>query len=706
MTMSISLTSWKFKSLGPIDEIKEDLAPLTVVYGRNEDGKTLLLEAVTRCVFKKGIPSSDRDISVRGHVEVAGLADEVTLLKKSSKPKVDEILSQQHSMPLGIGRLLTVRAGDVKLQESGEGSRDALQRFLSSEAIYGKVSEKINKTVATATLLKGVISGASRGEIKEREGLTSKLKEIDEAFNKIDKVASEAERNELQGRIQDHDSRIENLNKAARYKAGSLSRDINTLEQELTAAPSGKAVSEIESHFNQADRLERQISDKNDQMHKAEAGAQHVEWLAAALEEYRRVSVVFDVAKRPQEWLILTALGIATLIGLIFDLKWLAITGLVSVVAYAIASRRTTDRDQGAAVARRHELTGIADRYRELFDDDLKNEADLTSRHSTAIAKQKESSIHVVDITKLRDDLAGTRRELDRCLDAIDHPEFNRDEAIRSMDAIRAHTVSWQAKIDAKRLARNKLGIKPDEYLDKDPGVPFDEQARQSLIDERKDLTERLATKMNQLEALRTDLIGLVEGSGSDTMNELIARLRDQREAKGREYRELTAAVIAGILTARTITELQESEDERLQSTLEGTRLPELVQTLVGRNIKIEIGDGELYVADPGDEEEQQRLLRHLSTGTQEQVLIALRMALAEHVTGGDGLFMLLDDAFQHSDWIRRPLLIQSLKDMVASGWQVIYFTMDDHIRDEFVKAGEDMGANMKLIDLATSATP
>jgi uncharacterized protein YhaN len=47
-------------------------------------------------------------------------------------------------------------------------------------------------------------------------------------------------------------------------------------------------------------------------------------------------------------------------------------------------------------------------------------------------------------------------------------------------------------------------------------------------------------------------------------------------------------------------------------------------------------------------------------------------------------MFLILDDAFQHSDWQRREWMVDQMADLVSMGWQIIYFTMDDHIKRLF----------------------
>jgi len=49
-------------------------------------------------------------------------------------------------------------------------------------------------------------------------------------------------------------------------------------------------------------------------------------------------------------------------------------------------------------------------------------------------------------------------------------------------------------------------------------------------------------------------------------------------------------------------------------------------------------------------------------------------------------MFLILDDAFQHSDWQRREWLVDEMAELANLGWQIIYFSMDDHIKGLFEK--------------------
>ena len=91
-------------------------------------------------------------------------------------------------------------------------------------------------------------------------------------------------------------------------------------------------------------------------------------------------------------------------------------------------------------------------------------------------------------------------------------------------------------------------------------------------------------------------------------------------------------------------------------------------------------GDRIMISSDMGDFD-----MKDLSTGAKEQVLFALRVSLAKKIMDNSAFFI-LDDAFQHSDYDRRPKLIDQLFDLSDAGWQIIYLTMDDHIRNLFLE--------------------
>jgi len=77
-----------------------------------------------------------------------------------------------------------------------------------------------------------------------------------------------------------------------------------------------------------------------------------------------------------------------------------------------------------------------------------------------------------------------------------------------------------------------------------------------------------------------------------------------------------------------------------------------------------------------------------------------MRIGLSSTMMKGQTAFLILDNVFQHFDWPRRTNLIDQILRIVQNGWQVFYFTMDDHIKDLFMKVGENIGHRFKHQEL------
>jgi uncharacterized protein YhaN len=137
--------------------------------------------------------------------------------------------------------------------------------------------------------------------------------------------------------------------------------------------------------------------------------------------------------------------------------------------------------------------------------------------------------------------------------------------------------------------------------------------------------------------------------------------LRVKREKTAEEYRDITAEILAKVQVNTAIEEFREQEDARIADGLKRDELTRPLQALtVGRynRIKQDEESGLVLVTD----EDEEYPLADTSTGAQEQILLALRIGFASIAMEGQTAFLILDDAFQHSDWDRRKNLIAETK--------------------------------------------
>ena len=137
-------------------------------------------------------------------------------------------------------------------------------------------------------------------------------------------------------------------------------------------------------------------------------------------------------------------------------------------------------------------------------------------------------------------------------------------------------------------------------------------------------------------------------------------------------------------------------EDQKLIEGLNSEEVRDALIQLTGKYKELSFEDADILISD----EYNNFLLKDLSTGAKEQVMLALRIGFLKKLFKQENAFLILDDAFQHSDYVKRPILVKTLFQLANDGWQVIYLTMDDHIRDLFREISRGTGNNLKEISL------
>ena len=91
--------------------------------------------------------------------------------------------------------------------------------------------------------------------------------------------------------------------------------------------------------------------------------------------------------------------------------------------------------------------------------------------------------------------------------------------------------------------------------------------------------------------------------------------------------------------------------------------------------------------------------IEKLSSGTYDQLYLCIRVALGEKLLKGDKGFFIMDDPFIKADTERLTKQLKILKDLSKSGWQVIYFTAKDEVKDALEKQITE--GSVSLIELS-----
>ncbi len=241
------------------------------------------------------------------------------------------------------------------------------------------------------------------------------------------------------------------------------------------------------------------------------------------------------------------------------------------------------------------------------------------------------------------------------------------------------------------------FGIHEKDFIKEDPGIKFSQKEMDRLEKEKENIRNELDKLKNKLQEIKSEIIKITEDEITTDMDKLLENLFKKRDEVYMELKKKEGQIIGNRLLFKAIEILKKEEDEKILEALNSKEIKDTIFSITkkynkllieGNNIKISNDTEEYYVKD-------------LSTGAKEQVMLGLRVGFIKKILGRDNIFLILDDAFQHSDYNKRPVLIDTLIKLSMDGWQVIYLTMDDNIKDEFLKNIElNKIENFKFINL------
>jgi len=288
------------------------------------------------------------------------------------------------------------------------------------------------------------------------------------------------------------------------------------------------------------------------------------------------------------------------------------------------------------------------------------------------------------ELNKEQENLEIVAKNINNIFINLLNEQITESEWNNKLNELTKHKITTQNKLVAVRTELEGLGIAKDEYLSEDPKIEYNAEELSNLEKKLKIINEKYKELEQENLVLKNEITIATGSSIGEDWNILIERLNTKKKEILDQLRQKEAYIIAGIIVHQTINELLQEEEKQIQKNINSKEFCDLLYKITGKYNSLSINnDGKLTITSQMADYD----LRDLSTGTKEQVLFALRVTLAEKILGNKAFFI-LDDAFQHSDYDRRPKLIDQLFTLADEGWQIIYLTMDDNIRDIFTNKG------------------
>ena len=693
--MSVRIEEINVRNLGPIGDLQLKLGLFNLIYGKNESGKTYLVEFILRSLFKSSKGWNLRDTSANGKVTVAGLQEEPLEFSPTSSKKIDDYWVEiREGMPVRMEKLLVVKGAELSLIENTPGgiNRMILREFLSSEALLDDIQSRISKTVQDASIQGTSIIGARRGEIAKREDSQKELERIDGLIAEVDKLYSSGHRASLDRELQSVQDAIKAQRRAKRYLAYQIGGKIADLEKDkggLTPEVIGK-IRDLNQAYKSALKT---IESKEGEIEGLGQASDNYEWLEKAIAEYK--SIMGEVSVRIRKvYLILASVFVAVSI-LAQGAVWAGLIdptlghiAALSALALATFSAGLHIHQQQKNLHKSfeyYEEQQIFDEFERRFGEQGRSLVSLETVEAQLREKYFRRQSLVTSVNEERTTIETTRVKIQEKFDRLGLSAEEQgpwDDIVLSLEA-RLREIEGQIQGKREELAR--LDVDPSDVVEKDPGVRYQKSVLEELEEKERALSAELSDEQRELDDLKQKICMITQDEISVDWDVLLENLIQKRGQTASEYKQLTAEVLGKILVHQELQALREHEDAKIYDTLHSEFVSTPLHQITKRYERVSLEGDQLMVSNPY----QTYPLSDLSTGAQEQVLFALRLGCATKIMGKESLFLLLDDAFQYADWDRRGWLLDKMVDLAKAGWQILYLTMDDHLRDLFHDVGE-----------------
>jgi uncharacterized protein YhaN len=700
MKMGIRIEEINAQGVGPLAEFSGKLGDLNLIYGKNEKGKTYLVEFIIKSLFKNNKEFLLRSGESSGKVIVSGLGDQPEVFSPKSPRKLEDFLLTDHpGMPTNVSRLLVVKGAELSLDnKKADGiSKSVIKSFLTSENKLDQIQKKIQKTIQSAVIEDGIIQGNRTGDLKTRSELDDKLQALRQLQEKVNQSYSEGVIAKVKETIDRLETEVKEQINAKRYLAYTISQQQQEIENFLIKINAQELI-QLRSNYDEWNRQKSDLEDEAAEFEQTKVEAEQYPWLETAVEEYEKFMDKGGVS--PKKALIIIGsilIGLGLLVGAVggvvsirgessvgFVISTLGMSALmIGLILCGIYFRSLSKKN--AAYSESEELDRISEAFQEKFDRPLKDLATLKAMEK----EYHDRHSRVEALVEVNEKTEGKIRELafqiESGLQKLGIWSADVDEWKKNILTLESQMQEWDSEKQETKVSLASLGVEERDFIAKDPGRAYEKQILLRVEEDLKQAQADLREEEQNLELLKTEVqTTLRENEIMDWVG-LFDRLLQEINRVSGEYQSVTSKILAGITVNQMIEEVRTREDENIMQQLKSPNIQTPLSNITSHYQYLTFEGETIRVGDKYEEFD----VGDLSTGAQEQVLLALRLGFVHNLIGDSSAFLILDDAFQHSDWTRRENLISQMVGMVESGWQVIYFTMDDHIRDLFMETGQ-----------------
>ena len=289
-------------------------------------------------------------------------------------------------------------------------------------------------------------------------------------------------------------------------------------------------------------------------------------------------------------------------------------------------------------------------------------------------------------------ELAERKLELQTKIEKLVGQKVEREQWQAKLGQIQQERAKLITQLKKKEIELGRLAVEKEAMVTKEPASSYSREKEMLVKRQKQAVEQKIRKKETAQETLKQRVCNEVGAEISTPWSEVITALGDKNEELQSAYQQLTAQIIAQNKVAETIRELLAEEDQKIVQVLDSELIKELLPKVTTHYQDLELRGDALVVSDGFDSFP----VSELSAGAREQVFLTLRIALASQWFQDEKMFLILDDAFIHSDQIRKEALVKSMLKLSQAGWQIICLSFDERVRDLFAQYQPDYN----LLDL------
>ncbi len=699
--MGIKIKKIAVKNLGPIQDFSHEFGLLNLIYSRNECGKTFLTEFMTRSLFKNVKRWQFRENGT-GRVIVSGLngKGDVEFSPGSAQKLEDYWEKDEKGLPLSLVKLLVSKGGEASIENSEGGiGKSLIKEIFSGISLLDRIDSdsNISRTVKNAVIEGPNITISNAGEGKVHRQLKEQIEVIDRLFADIESKYSKGIVESLKSDENTLKSRLDNLNNAKRHKAYLISQKIRESNKELKQNDDD-LLSIISADINMFNNKKGEYERKEEKLKELGRDCSNFEWLSKAVSAYEKFAITS--VKRPGIAIPVLA-ALFALVAIVISLLnippfWIIIPIVIAagLAAFYIARLAGSSKNAGFS----EEMKKLKREFKNRTGKELTDIAALNAELERQKASYDRSGLLVEQLEQERTDKQVLFSSIQQRLNELTGGKIAELDWISVLNEKKGRNRTIRDEIDNLREEQTDLGVRETEYLPEDPKIPFSFDEFEKITNELEDIQESIDEKNQEAETLKYVICNETGDDPTTDWDILIDNLRNKRIDIQKDFDILEAQITAGVLVHEVVSSLREEEDNKIDEGLKSEVVLKPLMEVTSNYNRLSLVGEDLVVSD----DYNNFCIRDLSTGAREQIMLALRIGFASKILKQDTLFLILDDAFQHSDWQRRKTLVKKLADIALSGWQVIYLSMDDHIKELFDNAGSEFKkGEYRCIELA-----